>query len=126
MDRPIPVPARRGTRGSSRGGAARGVPLREAAGRPATDDRPPPPRVELPPHAVALALGEDVRVRVTLSPASGGGSFVVRLRGGVAPMIAARILSLLRAGYYDGGNWHRLEPDFVSQGGGPGTNEYVG
>jgi cyclophilin family peptidyl-prolyl cis-trans isomerase len=40
--------------------------------------------------------------------------------------MAARILTLVRAGYYDGGNWHRVEPDFVIQGGGPGTNEYVG
>jgi cyclophilin family peptidyl-prolyl cis-trans isomerase len=41
-------------------------------------------------------------------------------------MMAARVLSLVRDGYYDGGNWHRVEPDFVIQGGGPGTNEYVG
>lgn len=102
------------------------VALLEAAGRPASDDRPPPVRVELPPQAVALALGKEVRLRVTMSKASGGGSFVVRLRGDVAPMMGARILKLARAGYYDGGHWHRVEPDFVIQGGGPGTNEYVG
>jgi cyclophilin family peptidyl-prolyl cis-trans isomerase/HEAT repeat protein len=100
--------------------------LLEAAGRPASDDRPPAPRFSLPPNAVALALGHDVRVRVTMSPDAGGGSFVVRLRGDVAPMMAARILELVRDGYYDGGNWHRVEPDFVIQGGAPGTNEYVG
>jgi cyclophilin family peptidyl-prolyl cis-trans isomerase len=102
------------------------VALLEAAGRPASDDRPPAPRFHLPPDAVALALGQDMRVRVTMSPDAGGGSFVVRLRGDVAPMMAARILELVRAGYYDGGNWHRVEPDFVIQGGAPGTNEYVG
>jgi cyclophilin family peptidyl-prolyl cis-trans isomerase len=102
------------------------VALLEAAGRPAADDRPPPARHDLPPDAVALALGKDVRVRVTLSPGSGGGSFVVRMRGDVAPIMAARVLELVRSGYYDGGNWHRVEPDFVIQGGGPGTNEYVG
>lgn len=102
------------------------VALLEAAGRPASDDRPPAPRFDLPPDAVALALGQDVRVRVTMSPDAGGGSFVVRLRGDVAPMMAARVLSLVQDGYYDGGNWHRVEPDFVIQGGGPGTNEYVG
>jgi cyclophilin family peptidyl-prolyl cis-trans isomerase len=102
------------------------VALLEAAGRPASDDRPPPVSSDLPPDAVALALGKDVRIRVTLSPASGGGSFVVRLRGDVAPIMAARVLALVRGGYYDGGNWHRVEPDFVIQGGGPGTNEYVG
>jgi cyclophilin family peptidyl-prolyl cis-trans isomerase len=102
------------------------VALLEAAGRPAGDDRPPPPRFDLPPDAVALALGADVRVRMTMSPDAGGGSFVVRLRGDVAPMMAARVLALVREGYYDGGRWHRVEADFVIQGGGPGTNEYVG
>jgi len=102
------------------------VALLEAAGRPASDDRAPAGRSELPADAVALALGRDVRIRVTMAPTSGGGSFVVRLRGDVAPIMAARVLALVRGGYYDGGNWHRVEPDFVIQGGGPGTNEYVG
>jgi cyclophilin family peptidyl-prolyl cis-trans isomerase len=102
------------------------VALLAAAGRPATDDRPPPRRVELPADAVALALGAERRLRVTLSPSSGGGAFVVRLRGDVAPIMAARILELARLGYYNGSSWHRVEPDFVIQGGSPGANEYVG
>jgi cyclophilin family peptidyl-prolyl cis-trans isomerase len=102
------------------------IALLEAAGRPASDDRPPAIRVELPPQAVALALGADIRLRVSMSAWSGGGSFVVRLRGDVAPMMAARILALARAGYYDGLSWHRVEHDFVIQGGSPGANEYVG
>ncbi len=102
------------------------VALLEAAGRPATDDRPPAERVELPTDAVALALGADRRLRVTLAPSSGGGSFIVRLRGDVAPMMAARILALARTGYYNGSSWHRVEPDFVIQGGSQGANEYVG
>ena len=103
------------------------VALLEAAGRPATDDRPPVTRVELPPRAVALALGDDVRLRVTMSPSTGGGgSFVVRLRGDVAPMMAARILALAGRGYYDGLTWHRVEHDFVIQGLSPGANEYIG
>ena len=57
---------------------------------------------------------------------SGGRSFVVRLRGDVAPIMAARILALANAHYYDGLDWHRVEPDFVIQGGSPGRNEYVG
>ena len=100
--------------------------LLEAAGRPASDDRPPPTRVELPASAVALALGADVRLRVTMAPASGGGSFVVRLRGDAAPITASRVLSLAEQRYYDGSGWHRVEHDFVIQGGGPGANEYVG
>lgn len=99
------------------------VALLEAAGRPASDDRPPPSDFALPADAVSLALGADVRLRVTLA---GGASFVVRLRGDVAPIMAARVLALARQGYYDGLTWHRVEPDFVIQGGGPGANEYVG
>lgn len=102
------------------------VALLAAAGRPTTEDKSPAVKVELPPRAVALALGEDVRLRVAMSPASGGGSFVVRLRGDVAPMTAARILALAKSGYYNGLTWHRVEHDFVIQGGSKGDNEYVG
>jgi len=100
--------------------------LLDAAGRPSSDDRPPTTRVELPPRAVALALGAEVRLRVKLASSSGGKSFVVRLRGDVAPMMAARILALARSGYYNGLSWHRVEHDFVIQGGSPDANEYVG
>jgi cyclophilin family peptidyl-prolyl cis-trans isomerase len=61
-----------------------------------------------------------------MSPRTGGGAFVVRLRGDVAPMMAARILALANAHYYDGLTWHRVEHDFVIQGGSPGASEYVG
>jgi len=102
------------------------VALLEVGGRRAASDRSPPPRSELPPHAVALALGADLRLRVTMADSTGGGYFVVKLRGDVAPMMAARVLALANAGYYNNGNWHRVEHDFVIQGGGPGSNEYVG
>ena len=85
-----------------------------------------PLAVELPVDAVSLAFGRDVRLRVTLADSSGGGSFTVKLRGDVAPVMAARILELARSGYYNGLTWHRVEPDFVIQGGGKGANEYVG
>ena len=80
----------------------------------------------LPPDAVALALGAEQRLRVVIADSSGGGSFVVRLRGDVAPIMAARILELARSHYYDGLTWQRVEPDFVIQGGSPRANEYVG
>ncbi|HEV8445265.1 MAG TPA: peptidylprolyl isomerase [Gemmatimonadaceae bacterium] len=102
------------------------VALLAAAGRPANDDRPPTTRVDLPARAVALALGADARVRVTMARESGGGSFVVRMRGDVAPITAARILALVQTGYYNGYGWHRVEPDFVIQGPSHGDNEYVG
>ncbi len=100
--------------------------LLDVAGRPASDDRPPPNVATLPPEAVALALGLEIRLRVTMDRASGGGSFDVRLRGDVAPIMAARILALVRNAYYDGLSWHRVEHDFVIQGGSPEANEYVG
>lgn len=102
------------------------IALLAAAGRPASDDRSPPRGHEIPSEAVALALGADVRLRVTMAESSGGGSFDVRLRGDAAPITAARILELARTGYYDGLTWHRVEHDFVIQGGSRGHNEYVG
>lgn len=102
------------------------VALLEAAGKTAADDRPPPLRHELPPGTVALALGQDVRLRVTMAQPDGGASFVVRLRGDVAPMMASRIRALANAGAYDGQQWHRVADDFVVQGGWPGANEYTG
>lgn len=102
------------------------VALLELAGRSADADRLTLARPPLPAEAAALAFGAERRVRVTLAPASGGGSFVVRLRGDVAPITAARVLALVRQGYYDGLTWHRVEPDFVIQGGSRGDNEYVG
>jgi cyclophilin family peptidyl-prolyl cis-trans isomerase len=82
--------------------------------------------IVLPTDAVALALGHNARLRVVLADSSGGGSFTVRLRGDVAPIMAARILALARVHYYDGLTWQRVEPDFVIQGGSPRANEYVG
>jgi cyclophilin family peptidyl-prolyl cis-trans isomerase len=82
--------------------------------------------VTLPADAASLALGRDARIRVTLADSSGGGSFVVRLRGDVAPIMAARILALARSGYYNGLVWQRVEADFVVQGGGLEANEYMG
>jgi cyclophilin family peptidyl-prolyl cis-trans isomerase len=99
------------------------IALLEAAGKTAADDQPPPSDTTLPRDAVRLALGADVRLRVNLA---GGGWFVVKLRGDVAPIAAAKVLALARQGYYDGTVWQRVEPDFVIQGGGPGANEYVG
>jgi len=102
------------------------VALLAAAGRPPSDDRPPTTRVDLPARAAALALGAEARVRVTMARESGGGSFVVRMRGDVAPIMVARVLALVQSGYYNGYGWHRVEPNFVIQGPSHGDNEYVG
>lgn len=100
--------------------------LLAVSGRPASDDRPRVERVKLPREAIALALGADIRLRVTMARTSGGGKFTVRMRGDVAPVTAARIVALAEAGYYSGLSWHRVEHDFVIQGGSPGASEYVG
>lgn len=106
------------------------IALLAVAGLGPEADRAPSTRITLEiaelSDAVALALGADIRLRVTMDTAAGGGEFTVRLRGDAAPIMAARILALARRGYYDGLTWHRVEHDFVIQGGSPGSNEYVG
>jgi len=77
-------------------------------------------------RAIALALGAELQIRVTMDESAGGGGFLVRLRGDVAPLMGARIAELVAQGYYDGLTWHRVEHDFVLQGGSPSANEYDG
>lgn len=67
-----------------------------------------------------------VRARITMSEASGGGYFDLTLDADEAPMTVARVLLLIRQGYYNGLTFHRVVPNFVVQGGSPGMNEYVG
>ncbi len=86
-----------------------------------------PARLPISPVPLAAVYASpDVRLRVTLAKASGGGSFVVRLFTDEAPATAARIIGLARSHYYDGVVLHRVEPNFVWQGGGPGASEYIG
>ncbi|MFN8058475.1 MAG: HEAT repeat domain-containing protein [Vicinamibacterales bacterium] len=56
----------------------------------------------------------------------GGGRFRLRLLPFDAPTNVARFVRQARAGYFDGLTWHRVEPNFVIQGGSPGANEYRG
>lgn len=76
-------------------------------------------------RAVAPPTGM-VRVRVTMSEATGGGRFDLMLDAERAPMTVARVLSLIQQGYYNGLTFHRVVPNFIVQGGSPGMNEYVG
>lgn len=85
--------------------------------------------VPLPIHAEPLAnifLRRGTRLRVTMAPSSGGGSFTVRLFPDETPATVARVLRLARERFYDGKVFQRVEPNFVVQGGGPDANEYVG
>jgi cyclophilin family peptidyl-prolyl cis-trans isomerase/HEAT repeat protein len=63
---------------------------------------------------------------VTVSMASGR-SFRLRMDRRVAPITVDRFLTLAtKDRYYDGLTIHRVVPNFVIQGGGPGANEYSG
>ncbi len=67
-----------------------------------------------------------IRVRVTMAPGSGGGSFLLDLDTRNTPATVARVVALADRGYYNGLTWHRVVPSFVLQGGSPGATEYVG
>ena len=87
--------------------------------------RPAPLPIRPEPLAETF-LQRDIRLRVTMAPSSDGGSFTVRLFPDEAPATVARVLRLVREGFYDGKVFQRVEPNFVIQGGGPDANEYVG
>jgi cyclophilin family peptidyl-prolyl cis-trans isomerase/HEAT repeat protein len=65
------------------------------------------------------------RTRATVRMARGG-TFTLALLPTVAPTNVARFVRLARAGYFNGLTLHRVEPNFVVQGGSPGANEYMG
>jgi cyclophilin family peptidyl-prolyl cis-trans isomerase len=87
--------------------------------------RPVPLSIRTEPLA-SVFLRRVIRLRVIMAPSSGGGSFTVRLFADEAPATVARVLRLVREGFYDGKLFQRVEPNFVIQGGGPDANEYVG
>jgi cyclophilin family peptidyl-prolyl cis-trans isomerase len=85
--------------------------------------RPMPP---IPVPLTEISSLRDARVRVTMAPASGGGSFELRLFVDEAPATIRTFAALAVKGYYDGLTFHRVVTNFVIQGGSPGANEYVG
>lgn len=100
--------------------------LLQLLGRPAADPLPARAAASLLPEAVGLALGEPRYLEVTMALPERSARVVVELRGDVAPIMAARILEHARNGGYDGQRWHRVEWDFVIQGGSPADSEYSG
>jgi cyclophilin family peptidyl-prolyl cis-trans isomerase/HEAT repeat protein len=86
----------------------------------------PRPLSHVPVSLADAARLRNTRVRITMSPQSGGGSFEIRLFADEAPATVTRFVALARRGYYNGLTFHRMATNFVIQGGSPGANEYVG
>jgi cyclophilin family peptidyl-prolyl cis-trans isomerase/HEAT repeat protein len=63
------------------------------------------------------------RSRITIL---GVGSFELALFTAQAPATVVRFARLAESGYYNGLTFHRVVPNFVIQGGSPGSNEFVG
>ena len=80
------------------------------------------PRAPLPTEAeldglaatkVVLQMADGARVTIGLLPDD-------------APLNAMRFVRLAQAGYFTGRTIHRVVPNFVTQGGSPGANEFAG
>jgi peptidyl-prolyl cis-trans isomerase B (cyclophilin B) len=89
----------------------------------AATPRPLPIRAE---PLAQIFRTRDMQLKITMAPASGGGTILIKLFTTDAPATIARVTRLARAHYYDGLSFHRYVPNFVIQGGSPGANEQVG
>jgi cyclophilin family peptidyl-prolyl cis-trans isomerase len=91
-----------------------------------TGSRPTPTpaplsRLDLPSFAAL-----DTLERSTVILETAAGTLEMKLLPFEAPTNAWRFARLARAGYFNGLTFHRVEPNFVLQGGSPGANEYAG
>ena len=77
------------------------------------------------PAPDAMRLRELANSAVRLRMA-GLGDILIALRPELAAANADRFARLADEGYFDGLTFHRVEPNFVIQGGSPGANEYAG
>ncbi len=84
-----------------------------------------PQRLPRTPAPDAERLRELERSAVVLRMA-GLGDIVIALRPDLAAANADRFARLAAAGYFDGLTFHRVEPNFVIQGGSPNANEFSG
>ena len=75
------------------------------------------------PDAARLAELQRSAVRLQMA---GLGDIVIALRPDLAATNADRFARLASEGHFDGLTFHRVEPNFVIQGGSPHANEYAG
>ena len=75
------------------------------------------------PDAARLAELASSAVRLHMA---GLGDIVIALRPDLAATNADRFARLASEGHFDGLTFHRVEPNFVIQGGSPHANEYAG
>jgi peptidyl-prolyl cis-trans isomerase B (cyclophilin B) len=75
------------------------------------------PKLTAPTAAQVTAAKKMGKVRLQLSTTKG--AIVVELEGAAAPIAVANFLNLVKAGFYDGMPFHRVEPGFVIQAGDP-------
>jgi cyclophilin family peptidyl-prolyl cis-trans isomerase/HEAT repeat protein len=68
-------------------------------------------------HLVAPVFAGSPLPRVRIR--TGGGDIVLELAAADAPRTVANFLWLAEEGYFDGGRWHRVVPNFVLQDGDP-------
>jgi cyclophilin family peptidyl-prolyl cis-trans isomerase len=83
----------------------------------------PRPRAHRRPVPTMDDLRRLARASATMRLA-GLGDIEFRLLAFDAPTNVARFVEQARPGFFTGLTWHRVEPNFVLQGGSPGANEY--
>jgi cyclophilin family peptidyl-prolyl cis-trans isomerase/HEAT repeat protein len=86
----------------------------------------PDPTLHAPPFTrdeLDELFNRDRRAVVTMEAE---GTFELSLLTDEAPASVARFVTLAQRGAYNGLTFHRVEPNFVIQGGSPGANEYAG
>jgi peptidylprolyl isomerase len=86
---------------------------------------PPPPAA--PPPLPSISAPTEVAANPAnklMIDLSSGGTVAIQLRPDLAPNTVQRIQTLVRSGFYNGLNFHRVIPGFMAQGGDPkGTGE---